>query len=334
MINSYKLLLAYLFLLNLILPVYTMERQWILKDSKNGRLCKLVGSAPAIIKKTEPTFHEKCIKVSFLLGEIIPDFGGYFYNKQLLPGLVFSAYIDQPLLLVKEHKTEELRALLQSDKNIDINQQEDYLGATLLMFAAALGFEDIVNLLCEFGADPLLETKEYHHVLNIPQTKDPKPHRNVFDVVKHVLNNKKNLIPEQIASYERIISRCRIQVKIRYGLPILNIGKGKSEKESNAIREVLKKVLLPILLGPEVSVPKPPQIPHGDKLPSTKNYPFLKKIMSPIVGKISIPFAIISLLALGYLWYWDSSEQKASTEELAQFISLPYNSKIMLRHTG
>ena len=111
--------------------------------------------------------------------------------------------IEPALWLIIKDKIDELKILLLSDKSI-INRPDDIFGTTLLMYAATLGHYDIVRLLLEHGADSRIVTKQ---------------HKNVFDFLWSILNNKK-LTMAQKSCYERIMLRCLNEVYDHYITPV------------------------------------------------------------------------------------------------------------------
>lgn len=164
---------------------------------------------------------------------------------------------------------EEVRRLLSADPTINVNEipwlnsraARIWGAEPLLVSAARWGHDDIVDLLCEYGADPLI------------QNTNELGYKNAFDVAidKIKLNydlykrwkNQRHL--QEIERYKRIVWLLRAQVKVRYGIPLLAMTKAgpiikkahnKSQKSAE-IKEGINKLLLPMLLGPQVVNLKP-----------------------------------------------------------------------------
>lgn len=58
--------------------------------------------------------NRELIKTTVLQGSLSPDFGFEHLNKRELT-LDFNKYLDKPLLLITEHKTNDLKQLLSSN---------------------------------------------------------------------------------------------------------------------------------------------------------------------------------------------------------------------------
>lgn len=288
-----------------IIGSYSAQHIMLVKDAivqKNKYVDKeySIESLIPVQFQREHFLDEGYIRVSLLEGTLVTVLD---YNK----------YLDEYLLLIIKREPTSLQNLLFNDKTL-VNKQDDLLNATLLMYAAALGYDDIVDILLEHGADPLRETRQG---------------KTVFDVIQQIFKKNEEthfLTPEQIACYEKIRQWCRIQVKTLYSLPVINIG--KTEQERNGLNAALKNAIIPVLLGNQAASFKPSR-PSRNTYPPylDRRYPSLrspyKRFLSFISNKkplAGITMGAAGTIALGYAWYRYTNSQKAAStgdEQLA-----------------
>ena len=257
----------------------------------------------------EPFLNELYGRTNLLLGRFIPheklyEVGSYchaiyysycchfseYCDCKVIVDMHYDQYYDRPLQLLVAHKTNALKRLLQRDSTL-INKQDEHIGATLLMYASALGHDDIVDLLLTQGADPLLTTKQK---------------KTVFDFVFPLFNVHASappyLAPAKKLSYEKILQWCKIQVNMRYVLPLLALSKGKPKEGRDAIREAIKNSLRPHLMGEQASRFKSSQKLPNPAILETKPQKSLLNKKSIVLGA-----TVMSCLAFLY-WYFYSQE--------------------------
>jgi hypothetical protein len=220
------------------------------------------------------------------------------------------ALLDGPVSLIAQHKTEALRALLKEDPSLVFNKDKGR-GASLLMYAAALGYDDIVDLLLEYDSDP--QQIDYFQ-------------RDVFKILQRILNQH-DLILEEKTNYEKIMKWCIIKVQMRYCAPLLSLV--KQPINNNSLKDILQKDILPLILGPDASNFKP-TTSLTEPPPFAKKYPFLSAQEAPDPANIDIkkpyksynaPFlnkkylsttAAASIITTCYLLYWYFNTQEAN----------------------
>lgn len=285
----------------------------------------------------EQMLCEAYIKTALLHGNLAPEKEFRDVINQTKIKLDYNKLLGEPLFLLTQHKTVDLEALILSNKGI-LNQQDNLFGATLLMYAATLGHYDIVQLLFQYEADPLIKTKQ---------------NKNVFDFILHILNNKE-LTLEKRDCYEKIMQRCLNEICDHYILPT-QLACLKATNKNNAIpRGVILAHLVAPMIGSSAATFKPREKPIEEiktlstpthtpsHQPSASHSPAPLPQASPsdsparkweeiltFNGKKSLTIATIGALAVAYALYWysDSKEPVKPVDVDDQLIPNATNAK-------
>ena len=253
--------------------------------------------------------------------------------------------ITKLMLFISQGNTHAIRDLLSSDAPPDINEQDPINGVTPLMFAVLGGNASIVELLCQYGADPLRQTKG-------------RIQKNAFDFVLDNLlcecSTALAYIQEgraeagdisfwnSIAHYEKMIWLCKNQVKNIYGMQFLRWARSMPIAKRQEIGANFYRNLLPVLLGSRVIQfkPMPPlsewQILSFDKrleLLAQKNSATAHSIANEseyyaslmhflLFSKQSLAVALAGVTVVSYVLYQYLSPGDQTTELAQSIITL------------